>query len=173
MAGITLKELYSKFKGAKIIRTMPNLPLQIGEGVIAWYYQKDEFNGLESNRIRKIFSYFGEGILVKNESMLDSITAISGSGPAYVFAFINALIKAAMNLGFNKQEAKKIVDTTLSGSLDYYRSHDLEPEELIQMISSQKGTTEAALKELNLTEFYNTWKRVIRKAQIRAKEMKK
>jgi pyrroline-5-carboxylate reductase len=171
MAGITLQELSQKFKGAKVIRTMPNLPLQIGEGVIAWYYQKDKFKSKESNMIRKILSSFGKLVLLKKENDIHSLTAIAGCGPAYVFSFLNALIKSAMDLGFTKKEAKLIVDATVSGSLYYYRSQDLEPDELIKMISSKKGITEQALKELDLKKFYNTWGRVTKRAYQRSKEM--
>ncbi len=173
MAGITLKEINQKFKGAKVIRTMPNLPLQIGEGILAWYYQKNIFTKKEINFIQELLSFFGELVLLKKESDIHSITAITGCGPAYVFAFINALIKSAIKLGFSREEAKLIVDGTISGSFNYYQNQNLELEKLITKVSSKKGITEVALKELNLKEFYNTWQKVTKKAEVRSKELSK
>jgi pyrroline-5-carboxylate reductase len=174
MAGITIKELNQKFKGAKVIRTMPNLPLQIGEGVLAWYYQKDIFTKKELLSIKKILSFFGKVILLKKENDIHSLTAIAGCGPAYVFSFLNALIKSAISLGFSKKEAQELVVQTVFGSLEYYKiQRDIELEDLITRVASKKGVTEQALKELDLKRFYNTWEKVTKKAQIRSQELSK
>jgi pyrroline-5-carboxylate reductase len=173
MAGITLKELGSKFKGAKVIRTMPNLPLQIGEGVVAWYYQKNVFKKNELLKIKNILSSFGELILLEKENDIHSLTAITGCGPAYVFSFINALIKSAVKLGFSEEQAELIVDATVSGSFNYYQNRNSELDDLISRVASKKGVTEEALKELDLKKFYNTWQKVTKKAQTRSKELSK
>jgi len=173
MVGVSLKELNNKFKGAKVIRTMPNLPLQIGEGVVAWYYQKNIFKKNELLKIKNILSSFGELILLEKENDIHSLTAITGCGPAYVFSFINALIKSAIKLGFSEEQAELIVDATVSGSFNYYQNRDTELDNLISRVASKKGVTEIALNELNLKEFYNTWQKVTKKAQQRSRELSK
>lgn len=172
MAGVPISRIKKIIPSSLIIRTMPNLPLQIGEGMIGWYADKSNFSAGELLFIKQIFSYFGEDINVKNEKMIDAITAISGSGPAYVFLFINALIKSAQNLGFNKEEAEKIVLQTAIGSLDYLKKQNkIDLEQLIKKVTSKKGTTEAALKELNVANYKKQWQKATIKAYRRAKEL--
>lgn len=172
MAGVPIGGIKKIIPSNLIIRTMPNLPLQIGVGMIGWYADKNNFSASELLFIKQIFSYFGKDINVKNEKMIDAITAISGSGPAYVFLFISALIEAAQNLGFNKEEAEKIVLQTAIGSLDYLKKQNkMDIEQLIKKVTSKKGTTEAALKELNVANYKKQWQKATIKAFNRAGEL--
>lgn len=175
MAGVPVACIKKIIHNGFIIRTMPNLPLQIGEGMIGWYKEKDnKFTNDDILTIKKIFSSFGKSIEVTDENLIDAITAVSGSGPAYVFLFIDALIKAAQNLGFDKQAAEKMVLQTVSGSLAYLKQQDeLDLERLIEKVRSKKGTTDAALKELNITRFNSKWQMAIKKAYLRARELSK
>ncbi len=172
MAGVPIDRIKKIIPSSLIIRTMPNLPLQIGMGMIGWYADKNHFSASELLFIKKIFSYFGEDINVVNEKMIDAITAISGSGPAYVFLFINALVSAARNLGFNKEEAEKIVLQTAFGSLDYLKKQNkMDLEQLIKKVTSKKGTTEAALEELNVARYKKQWQKATNRAYKRAGEL--
>lgn len=172
MAGVPIIRIKKIIHSSLIIRTMPNLPLQIGMGMIGWYADKNHFSASELLFIKKIFSYFGEDIKVVNEKMIDAITAISGSGPAYVFLFINALVSAARDLGFNKEEAEKIVLQTAFGSLIYLKKQNkIDLEQLIKKVTSKKGTTEAALEELNVARYKKQWQKATNRAYKRAGEL--
>jgi len=172
MAGVKINNINKVINSNKIIRAMPNLNLQVGESVSGWYADKQYFTARELKNAKKTFNCFGQNINLKNEEMLNAITAVSGSGPAYVFLFINALIKSAKKLGFTEEEARQIVLKTVSGSLSYLeRESSQNLEELISKVASKKGTTEAALKELEVNKFYKGWEKAINKAFQRAREI--
>jgi len=172
MAGVSIARIKKVFAGGRVIRTMPNLPLQVGQGLIGWTANKKQFSAAEFNLVKKILSSLGKSIYVNNEKKIDAITAISGSGPAYVFLFINALIKAAKNLGFDKKQSELIVMQTMTGSLSYLQAQDnLEFDQLIKKVASKGGTTEAALKELGVNTFYTQWQKAISQARKRAKQL--
>jgi pyrroline-5-carboxylate reductase len=172
MAGVKIKNIEKVLVTKRIIRTMPNLNLLVGKSVIGWYADKKRFQTNELSTVEKIFSKFGRGVNLKNEPMLNSVTAISGSGPAYVFLFIDALEKAARELGFDEASAKEAVAGTIEGSLAYIESQKgATLPELISRVKSKKGTTEAALNVINPTKFYSLWKRATAKAKKRSEEL--
>ncbi|MBI4779584.1 hypothetical protein HY797_03995, partial [Candidatus Falkowbacteria bacterium] len=152
---------------------MPNLPLQVGQGIIAWLADEKQFSKSHLIIVKKLFSEFGYSFKVKTEADLNKITAVSGSGPAYVFLFMDALMKATVNLGFAENQAKKIIFHLLDGSLAYFKSvkNIYSPEELIKMIKSKKGTTEAALNKLNTAKFYENWRLAVKEAYKRAEQI--
>lgn len=172
MAGVNIANIKKIITGTRIVRIMPNLPLQIGRGVIGWYLKKAEFKPKELKLLDKIFSSFGMSVYLKKEKKVDAITAISGSGPAYVFLFMDALIKAAIKLGFNQDEAIKIVRQTIDGSISFTSHFDsADLKKLIQTVKSPGGTTEAALKTLNINNFYKRWQEATARAYQRAQEI--
>lgn len=173
MAGVRIKNIKRITGQKKIIRTMPNLPLQIGEGVIGWHTNKKIFRKSELKEIEILFSFFGKKFFVKKEDAINSITAISGSGPAYVFLFAGALIRSAMRLGFTKKQSQQMVLQTISGSLAYvdFKGKNVDLEELIAQVKSKKGTTEAALNTINVSDFYNKWLKATGAARKRAGEL--
>ena len=125
------------------------------------------------NYIKKIFTNFGYSFRVSRESELDKITAISGSGPAYIFLFMDALIRASLNLGFKREQSEQIILQLFRGSLQYFKDvkKTYTLKSLIKMVKSKKGTTEAALNELNTKKFYQAWQSAINQAYRRAKEI--
>lgn len=173
MAGVRIKNIAKITGQKKIVRTMPNLPLQIGEGLIGWHANKEIFKKSELKEIEALLSFFGKNIFIAKENAIDSITAISGSGPAYVFLFAEALIRSAMHLGFTKGQSQLIVSQTISGSLSYINSQgkNVDLEELIARVRSKKGTTEAALNIINVNDFYNKWLKATGAACKRASEL--
>lgn len=173
MAGVNSKNIKKITCCRKIVRAMPNLPLQIGKGVTGYYADKKIFNKNEWKLIENIFSNFGKSFFVSSEKKLDVITAISGSGPAYVFLFLDALIKSAVKLGLDKNQAEEMVVATVLGSAEYFSRVRSETKlaQLISTVKSKKGTTEAALNELNVENFYNKWESAVRKAHERAKQI--
>jgi len=170
MAGVKITNIKKIVNSPNVIRVMPNLPLQVGRGVIAWYVDAARLTKNQSDLINKLFSAFGYNFKVKTEDDLNKITAISGSGPAYVFLFIDALIKSAISLGFAKKQAEEIVLYLLTGSLEYYKSvkNLYSPGQLINMVKSKKGTTAAALNKLNTAKFYEAWRLAVSAAYKRA-----
>ncbi|MDD4989323.1 MAG: pyrroline-5-carboxylate reductase [Candidatus Pacebacteria bacterium] len=172
MAGVRISNIQKIFPGAKVVRVMPNLPLKVGQGVIGWYLEKTSFSSEQQKFLEKIFSVFGLSVSLDHEEMLDALTAISGSGPAYVFLFANALIKAARELGFSQEIAEKIVIQTITGSMAHVTSLSKPNfENLIKMVQSKGGTTEAALLSLGVSDSYESWQKAIKKAYERAQEI--
>jgi pyrroline-5-carboxylate reductase len=131
-----------------IIRAMPNTPASCGKGVTAIYPCR-ETNSSNINIAKSLFSSVGTVIILKAESKMDIVTAISGSGPAYVFLFIEELIKSAVDFGLDKKTATVLVTETLLGSSYLASISNQTPEALRENVTSPGGTTEAALKVLN------------------------
>ncbi len=135
-------------KNASIIRTMPNLPVAVNEGVIV--ASKNHNVSLEQEDIiNQIFQNLGTlyGNFV-DEKLLDAVTAISGSGPAYVFYFMECLIESAIKLGLDADMAKNLVYYTIRGSAGLAIKSPKSASKLREMVTSPAGTTEAALKVL-------------------------
>lgn len=173
MAGVKINNIKKIVNSRNIIRAMPNLPLVVGQGVIAWFADEKKITKNKLIIVKKLFSIFGDNFKVEREADLDKITAISGSGPAYIFLFMDALIKASVNLGFSQKKAEQIILQLMTGSIEYFKSvkNIYSLEKLIQMVKSKKGTTEAALNKLNTTKFYKQWQLAISQAHKRAKQI--
>lgn len=171
MAGIELNRIKRFFKNCRVIRTMPNLNLLIGEGAGGWYAKKNDFSTKELKEIQFIFSKFGKIFFVSNEDDLNSVTAIAGSGPAYAALFIDSLIKAGTKTGLDKNKTKQMVFKTLSGTIKYLQSNKVDLEEFIEKVSSKGGVTRAVLDELDSGEFKKSWEKAIKTGVKRAEEL--
>ena len=124
MAGITLNRLQQSFPKAKnIVRSMPNTPGQIGEGATGYFFLKDP-ESEDAETIQSILSSLGQTYLLRQESELDLVTAISGSGPAYLFEFTCALEEAAREIGLDAQIAKELALQTIIGSAKLMENSD-------------------------------------------------
>ncbi len=172
MAGISLKNLRLKLKHQRIIRSMPNLAAKIGAAETVWIAGFD-ISKTEEAVAKKIFQSFGMEVKVKQEKYLNLATAISGSGPGYVFYFIEALIEAAESLRANRELAKKLVNQTLIGAINLYKLSGEDASTLRQKVTSKKGTTEAAIKYFEKSKLRLIIGNGIKKAFIRAKELEK
>lgn len=148
MAGIKIQTIQEKLKIDRVFRAMPNLPSLLGEGMIV-YSQSKNVPKIETYYIENLLGTTGKTLFVENEDLIDAATAISGSGPAYVFYFLNALVDAAQKMGFSQKEAELLVFQTFIGSIHLYQSHNLNFEEWINKVASKGGTTEAALQHFN------------------------
>jgi len=124
----------------------------------------------EKQIIISLFKTFGE-IIVVSEDRINAITAISGSGPAYFFLFVEAFINAAISLGFDNDTAKKLVKTTIDGALELLLKSNESPELLRQRVTSPGGTTEAAIKTFNNYMFADMFKAAVNAALNRANEL--
>lgn len=145
MAGVEIKTIAEGLGVKKIVRAMPNLPAQIGMGMTA-FTSSDEVTRIELVMVQNLLSTTGKTVYVENESAIDAATAISGSGPAYVWYFMNALITAASDMGFSPSEAELLVSQTFRGAIELYSKTNLSCEEWIDKVCSRGGTTEAALR---------------------------
>ena len=154
-----------------IFRAMPNLCARDGEAITGLYGKSKQIN--KSNLttiISKIFKSIGEILWVKKESDLDIVTAISGSGPAYFFYFIDTMIKSAVELGLDKKNAKKLVIQTVIGSGKAGISIDNFAEQ-ISKVASKGGTTEAAINLLNKKNLDVIFTQAIKAAYSKSKEI--
>ena len=138
MAGVKISTIAQGLNASKIIRAMPNLPAQIGMGMTA-YTASDEVTRIELVMVQNLLNTTGKTIYVDQESAIDATTAISGSGPAYVFYFMDAMMKAARGMGFNESEAELLVSQTFRGTVDLYNKSNFSCGEWIAKVSSRGG----------------------------------
>ena len=144
MAGVTIASIQQGLGVEKVVRAMPNLPAQVGEGMTV-YTSSPEVTRLELVMVQNLLATTGKNIYVEREEMLDAATAVSGSGPAYVFYFMRAMMSRARELGFSASEAELLVLQTFAGGINLYQANDLSCGEWIERVSSRGGTTEAAM----------------------------
>lgn len=172
-AGVSLDSINGWFPGAAAVRIMPNLPAQIGMGM----------NGLVANeaasqahkdQIERLAKACGEALWVDDEDQLDRLTAVSGSGPGYVFHLIESYVAAAEKLGFSNEAASKLVHATMAGTVEMARRSDKGPDELRASVTSKNGTTEAGLNRLMADdEMFRRFEDTLKAAYDRARELSK
>lgn len=172
MAGIKMSVIKKNTGAVKIVRTMPNLPCQVGQGVIGYKVSK-EIKADDKQLIEKLLTTIAYTIEVVDEAKLDAITALSGSGPAYVFYFIDAMIQAGVQMDFSEEEATEIAMRTFEGSVSLLTTNKLTPKEWINRVASKGGTTEAALEVFDNHDVKNAIGKGILKAQNRSEELSK
>jgi len=171
-AGITTQYIEKRLgNNIRVIRTMPNLPAQVGKAVTAlckgsWAQESDIQSAQE------IFKRIGKTVVVE-ESLMDAVTAVSGSGPAYVFYFLECFQQAALSLGLNEETSQELVIETLKGSLALLEKSKEEAGILRKKVTSKGGTTEAALAVLEQNKFAEIFARALAAARDRARELAK
>jgi pyrroline-5-carboxylate reductase len=146
MAGVTMATLAAALPTPKIVRAMPNLPAQISMGMTG-FTSADAVSKEETFSIQNLLNTTGKSLYFDDEAKLDAVTAISGSGPAYVYYFMDAMIETALGLGFNKAQAEVLVEQTFMGAIHLQSIHNLSCKEWIARVASKGGTTEAALRQ--------------------------
>lgn len=170
MAGITLATIEKQLSCSKIVRSMPNIPTQIGMGMTV-FTASANVDRKELFIIQNLINTTGKSVYVENEKLIDAATAISGSGPAYVFYFMQSMIKAAVDLGFNESEAELLVNQTFMGSVAIQNSYSLSNQEWIAKVASKGGTTESALRVFEKGSLENTIVEAVKAANDRALEL--
>jgi len=170
-AGISVSTIQKGFKERiGVVRAMPNMPAQVGEGMTA--YCAGQYTTASHEKIAEaILGAIGEVVPVR-ESLMDLVTAISGSGPAYFFLLAQSMIQAACELGMKADVAKKLVYQTMLGSAKTLAASGEDPEELIARVASKKGTTEAALKVFKQKGFGKIVLDAVRAAHDRSEELR-
>lgn len=148
MAGIGIEKIANLIGTNKIVRSMPNLPSQIGLGMTV-LTASDAIDRKELFIVQNLINTTGKSVYVEDESLINAATAISGSGPAYVFYFMQSMIDAAHQLGFSKSEAELLVKQTFLGTINLYNTGAISTEEWIRRVSSKGGTTEKAIQSFS------------------------
>lgn len=147
VAGATIASISTGLGHRAIVRTMPNTPAQVGEGMTVWT-ATPEVSEVQREQAGAIVAALGRQLFVEEEKFLDMATAISGSGPAYVFLMMEALIDAAVHLGFSRDAAREMVVQTIRGSAIYAEHQPVHPAELRNRVTSPGGTSADALYQL-------------------------
>lgn len=148
MAGVTIEKIQDLLGIDKVVRTMPNLPAKVGKGVTS-FTESENVSRVELLMIRNLLDTTGESIHVKNEEFINKSTGISGSGPAYIFYFMQSMLEAAKKMGFSDNDSKVLVSSTFEGAVTLFNDSDLTPETWMDRVASKGGTTRAALDSMD------------------------
>ena len=170
VAGAPLGVLRDGLDHAAIVRAMPNTPAQIGMGVTAWTATA-EVDREQRDRAKAILGALGEELEVDEESFVDMATALSGTGPTYVFLLMEALVDAGVHLGFSRRVAEELVLRTVEGSAAFARQSGRHLAELRNMVTSPGGTSAAAIYELEKGTMRTVLSRAVYAAYQRTKEL--
>ncbi len=171
-AGISIKKISSILDKVKIVRAMPNMPVQINMGIVGWTTNAKIATN-DVGVIKKLLGTIGYEIYFSDERRLDVVTAVSGSGPAYVFYFMEALFEAGYKLGLSNEEATSLAMGTFIGSSLMVNMSGKSPKELRKQVTSKKGTTEAAIKVFDKNKLKKIVLEAVKAAHERAKELNK
>jgi pyrroline-5-carboxylate reductase len=152
VAGARIESIEQGLRHQTIVRSMPNTPAQVGEGMTVWT-ATTKVTGKQREQAQAILHALGHELYVKEEIFLDMATAISGTGPAYVFLLMEALIDAAVHLGFSRADARTLVLQTVRGTATYALQSSSHPAELRNQVTSPGGTSAHALYQLEKGSF--------------------
>ncbi|MCA9829845.1 MAG: pyrroline-5-carboxylate reductase [Dehalococcoidia bacterium] len=170
MAGVTIETIARAFKHERIVRVMPNTPAAIGAGMSAWT-ATHAVDGAQREQVRGLLAAVGHELYVADEKKIDMATALSGSGPAYVFLFIEALIEGGVAVGLTRAQASELVIQTVSGAARYAAEAGQSPADLRAAVTSPAGTTAAGLLALEEAAFRAAVINAVRAAHTRAVEL--
>jgi len=172
VAGATMEALTKGLNHPVVVRTMPNTPAQVGEGMTVWT-QSPQTSQEQHNIAQEILGALGQEIYVEEETYIDMATAVSGTGPAYIFLFLEAMIDAGVHLGLPRRIAEKMVVQTIKGSIAYYNENTKHPARLRNQVTSPGGTSATAIYYLEKMGFRTAISRAIWAAFTRSQELGK
>ncbi|MFH1523118.1 MAG: pyrroline-5-carboxylate reductase [Patescibacteria group bacterium] len=172
MAGVDIKNIQKLLGFKKVVRVMPNLPAKIGQGISVWQ-ASPEVSQSQKREAKIILQSLGQELEVKDEKIIDKATAISGSGPAYVFLFQEMMAIASQKLGLPQKIAHKLVEQTIKGSINLQKKLNVSPEILRQQVTSKGGTTAQAINIFEKHKTQNIFTKALRAAYKRSQELKK
>ncbi len=172
VAGATIEKLASDLGTAKVVRAMPNTPSQIGAGITAWTCTV-AVGEVERGHVREILTALGKELFVETENMIDMATALSATGPTYIFMVMEALTDAGVHLGFSRDMAKELVHETMLGSLKFAIATHKHPAELRNMVTSPGGTSAEAIYQMEKGSLRTVLSKAVYAAYKRAVELGK
>jgi pyrroline-5-carboxylate reductase len=170
MAGKKISYISQALKHDNIVRAMPNSPAQLGMGITA-YTAAEKVNPKQLRMAENLLNSTGRSVYLEDENLLDAVTALSGSGPAYFFYFVQQMTEAGVKLGIEPSVASMLVKQTMLGSFHLLNQATQTPEELIKAVASKGGTTEAAFNVFSQKHFGEILQEAIAAAESRAKEL--
>jgi len=170
MAGIRSDSVARATGSERVVRAMPNTPALIGEG-IAGLYARAAVTGADRAAIERVLAPTGETLWMAQESDLDAVTALSGSGPAYVFFFLEAMMQAATDMGLDAEQGRRLALATFKGATSLARASDETPQTLRSRVTSKGGTTYAAIGAMEAAGLKPAIVQALRAAQARAREL--
>ncbi|HZH35186.1 MAG TPA: pyrroline-5-carboxylate reductase [Pyrinomonadaceae bacterium] len=147
IAGARIGTISEKLKNPRVVRTMPNTPSQIGAGMTAWTCTA-EVGKTERDLVKTLLGALGREMFVETENMIDMATALSATGPTYVFLVMEALTDAGVHLGFSRDMARELVQETMLGSVLFAKESHKHPAELRNMVTSPGGTRAEAIYQM-------------------------
>lgn len=169
-AGIRLTDMSRWLEQTRCIRAMPNTPALIGKGITG-LFTKSDISPEDRALAETICNAVGQSIWVSDEKLMDAVTAVSGSGPAYVFAFLEAMQSASEKLGLDAQSSRKLAYATLEGAIQLAQNSSEPASVLRERVTSKGGTTAAALDVLNQEDWHAILEKAIAAANERGKVM--
>ncbi len=169
-AGILSSSIAQWLGSERIVRAMPNTPALIGRGMSGLFARK-AVDAQERQRVEQLMAPTGEMLWVEQESLLDAVTAVSGSGPAYVFYFLEAMTRAGENMGLKHDDALRLAIGTFRGAAELAHRSEDAPAVLRQRVTSKGGTTHAAIESLEHDHVGDALARAMVSAERRAREL--
>jgi pyrroline-5-carboxylate reductase len=169
-AGIRLKDMSRWLDHERCVRAMPNTPALIGKGITGLFADAT-VNASDRALVETICNAVGQAVWVKEEKLMDAVTAVSGSGPAYVFAFLEAMQSSGEKLGLDATTARKLAYATLEGASQLAHNSDEHAGILRERVTSKGGTTAAALDILKQLDWHGALEKAIDAASQRGKVM--
>ncbi len=170
IAGATTQKIADGLQHDAVVRAMPNTPAQIGQGITVWTASQ-AVSPEQLEIARQVLTALGQEVFVEEETYLDMATALSGSGPAYVYLFMEALIDAGVHMGFPRRVAEQLVTETILGSVSFYQKNGIHPAQLRNQVTSPGGTSAEAIYFLEKAGFRTAISRAIWAAYERSQEL--
>jgi pyrroline-5-carboxylate reductase len=170
MAGIRSEAIVAASGSERVVRAMPNTPALIGRG-IAGLYAREAVSAAERRTVEAVLAPTGATLWVAREDDLDAVTALSGSGPAYVFYVVEAMMQAGVDMGLSEAQARQLALATFDGAAALAQASPLHPSELRAQVTSKGGTTFAAITSLDESGVRQAFVKALQAAQTRAREL--
>jgi pyrroline-5-carboxylate reductase len=163
MAGVPIQSIRAALKHDAIVRAIPNTPAQVGEGMTVWT-AADAVPDADRDLVRSVLAVLGQELYVDDEKYVDMATAVSSSGPAYVFLVMEALIDGAVHIGLRRDLAQRMVTQTILGSARYAQATGKHPADLRNQVTSPAGTTSEGLLALEKAGLRRAFMEAVRAA---------
>ena len=170
MAGINTASMAQALGTQRIVRSMPNTPAMIGQGITA-LFPTAQVTSADRSAVERIIASTGQYLWLGDEAQLDAVTAISGSGPAYVFYFLEAMTQAGIDMGLPPAQAAQLAQATFTGASALAQSSGEPPSVLRERVTSKGGTTYAAITSMEQDNMAILFMRAMHAARRRAKEL--
>jgi pyrroline-5-carboxylate reductase len=170
MAGIPCRAIERLTGSRQVVRTMPNTPALLGKGITG-VFAADAVTPAQRQQVRELLAPTGEQLWVDHELDLDAVTALSGSGPAYVFYFLEAMVQAALDMGLSAEQGRSLAQATFAGATALAQASTDSLQTLRERVTSKGGTTHAAISHMQEAGVAPLFVQAMRAAQHRAAQL--